>query len=161
MKGVVVIDTNLMVLLIVGSASRSYISRHKRLDGYTADDFDMLGLIIAEFSEIILLPHILAEVSNIIRQTGGQMDYPTRTEIHGKLRTLIMTCAELPIPSMNGARREECDRLGLTDAMILHFCTMHMNGIAPTLLTVDSDLADSAYSLGYGVIDYKREFLSS
>jgi hypothetical protein len=35
MKGVVVVDTNLLVLLVVGSASRSYISKHKRLTEYT------------------------------------------------------------------------------------------------------------------------------
>jgi hypothetical protein len=31
MNGVVVIDTNLMLLLIVGSACTNYISKHKRL----------------------------------------------------------------------------------------------------------------------------------
>ena len=42
MKGVVVIDTNLLVLLIVGSASKHYIGKHKRLRGYTTDHFDLL-----------------------------------------------------------------------------------------------------------------------
>jgi hypothetical protein len=50
MKGAVVIDTSLMVLLIVGSASRDYIARHKRFCGYTVDDFDVLGLLLSEFS---------------------------------------------------------------------------------------------------------------
>jgi hypothetical protein len=33
-----------------------------------------------------------------------------------------------------------------------------MRGFRPTLLTADSDLANAASSLGYEVIDYKREF---
>lgn len=77
MKGVVVIDTNLLVLLVVGSASRSYIRKHKRLSDYTSEDFDMLSLILSEFSEIVFLPHILAEVSNIARQ----IDLPARRQI--------------------------------------------------------------------------------
>ena len=66
-----------MVLLVVGSASRHYISKHKRLSAYTVDDFDLLGLIISEFSDIILLPHILTEVSNVARQ----IDLPARAEM--------------------------------------------------------------------------------
>jgi hypothetical protein len=71
---------------------------------------------------------------------------------------LIETCVEFSIPSVNGARRDEFDRLGLTDAVILHLCTMDVNGLNPTLLTADTDLANSASSLGYSVIDYKQEF---
>jgi hypothetical protein len=145
-----------MVLLVVGSASRHYISKHKRLSAYTVDDFDLLGLIISEFSDIILLPHILTEVSNVARQ----IDLPARAEIQAALRTLIMTCVEFPVHSVNGAQREEFITLGLTDAVILHFCTMEISGIRPTLLTVDTDLANTALSLGYSVIDYKSEFLS-
>lgn len=40
MTGMVVIDTNLMVLLVVGSASKNYIARHKRLEYYTVDDLN-------------------------------------------------------------------------------------------------------------------------
>jgi hypothetical protein len=155
-EGVVVIDTSLLVLLVVGTASRNYIAKHKRLKAYTIEDFDLLGLILSDFSDIILLPHILAEVSNIARQ----IDFPARMKIQAVLRTLIETCAEFPAQSVSGAQREEFDELGLTDSVILHFCTMYMNGIIPTLLTVDTNLANAAHSLGYSVIDYKKEFLS-
>lgn len=99
MRGAVVIDTNLMVLLIVGSASREYIPKHKHLSGYTVDDFDMLGLLLSEFSDIVLLPHIVSEVSSLSRQ----IDEPARTKIQSALRTLIETCAEIPVPSITGA----------------------------------------------------------
>ena len=68
MTGVVVVDANLTVLLVVGSASKDYIATHRRLQDYTVDDFEMLGVLIAQFSEIVLLPHILAEVSSLARQ---------------------------------------------------------------------------------------------
>jgi predicted nucleic acid-binding protein len=155
MKGVVVVDTNLLVLLVVGSASRNYIAMHKRLAEYTADDFDMLGLILAEFSEIVLLPHVLAEASNFARM----IDFPARAKVQAALSTLISSCVELPIPSINGVRRSEFYDLGLTDAVILHLCAMILNGIGPTLVTADAKLANAANSLGYSVIDYRQDFL--
>jgi hypothetical protein len=157
MTGVVVVDSNLILLLVVGSASKAYIATHKRLkDDYTVDDFDLLGLILADFSDIVLLPHILAEVSNLARQIKN----PARAKIQHKLKTLITTATELPIQSASGAQRDEFDELGLTDAAILHLCNMSLNGISPTLITSDTDLANSAHSLGYSVIDYKQEYQS-
>lgn len=154
MTGVAIVDANLTVLLVVGSASRDYIAKHKRLKDYTVYDFEMLGLVIAEFSDIVLLPHILAEASNL----AGQIDNPARAKVQAALKTLITTATELPLPSASGVQRDEFDSLGLTDAVILHLCTMSINGIRPTLITTDTDLADSAHSLGYSVIDYKQEY---
>ena len=154
MSGVVVIDANLMILLVVGSASPDYIVKHKRLQDYTIDHFEILGLLISEFSEIVLLPHVLAEVSNLSRQIGR----PARARVQYVLKTLIETATELPIPSVLGAKRNEFDELGLTDAILLHICSMQINGLNPTLLTADTDLADSASSLGYSLIDFRREY---
>jgi hypothetical protein len=154
MTGVVIIDANLTVLLVVGSASKDYIAIHRRLQDYTVDDFDMLSLLIAQFSEIVLLLHILAEASSLARQINN----PARARVQWALKTLITTATELPLQSVFGVERDEFDQLGLTDAVILHLCTMSINGVSPTLITVDADLADSAHSLGYSVIDYKQEY---
>ena len=45
MTGVVILDTNLLVLLIVGNTSKSLINSHKRLKDYSEDDFDVLSLL--------------------------------------------------------------------------------------------------------------------
>ena len=50
----IIIDANLLVLLIVGLSSSAYIAMHKRLGGYTEDDFIMLLNIIDEYQQIIL-----------------------------------------------------------------------------------------------------------
>lgn len=155
MTGVVVIDANLMVLLVVGSASKELIAKHKRLrDDYTVEDFELLGLIIAQFSDIVLLPHILVEVSSLARQ----IENPARARIQSALKTLITTATEIPIQSASGAQRDEFDELGLTDAVILHLCNMSFDGTRPTLITTDTDLANTAHALGYSVIDYKQEY---
>jgi riboflavin biosynthesis pyrimidine reductase len=67
---------------------------------------------------------------------------------------------ELPVPSIDGAQRREFLDLGLTDAVILHVCSMVPGGVAPTLVTADSKLANAANALGYSVIDYRQEFLN-
>ncbi|MGP0093006.1 MAG: PIN domain-containing protein [Xanthobacteraceae bacterium] len=156
MADVVVIDTNLLVLLMVGSASRDYIRKHKRLTEFSTDDFELLVELIGQFSQIVLLPHILAEASSLARQ----IDNPARSRIQDALGTLIDTTAELPIPSIHGVQRSEFNELGLTDAMILHLCNLSGSGIDPTLITVDEALANNAHALGYSVIDYKREYKS-
>jgi hypothetical protein len=154
MKGVAVLDSNLTVLLVVGSASTAYIEKHKRLKGYHTYDFEVLGLIIAEFLEIVLLPYVLTEASNLVRQ----IEEPAKGRISTAFRTFITTAVELPIPSAHGAMRSEYERLGLTDAVLLHLCSMSIEGIDPTLITADSELADVAGSLGHSVIDYRRDF---
>ena len=154
MTGVVIIDTNLLVLLVVGSASKDYIVKHKRLQDYTADDFELLGLLLAGFSDIILLPHVLAEVSSLARQ----IENPARSRTQDAFKKLIATATELPAQSVLATLRDEFNDLGLTDAMILHLCSLSINGIDPTLVTSDVVLANKALSLGYSVIDYKQEY---
>ena len=155
MSGPVVVDTNLLVLLVVGSAGKNYISRHKRLKGvFTAEDYELLALLIAQFSDLVLLPHIVAEVSNLARH----IDFPARRYVQHALRRLVSTATELPLPSILGVERAEFHQLGLTDSVILHLCSMSIAGASPTLLTVDTHLADHAHSLGYSVIDYKQEY---
>ena len=96
---VVVVDSNLLLLLIVGSASLSYIEKHKRLSsGYSREDFSTLGKIISEFSEIVSIPHVLTKVSNLARQ----IDNPARAMILAKLKVFISATLELHIPSERG-----------------------------------------------------------
>jgi hypothetical protein len=154
MIGVAVLDANLLVLWAVGPASRRFIGQHKRLGDYSEDDFELLSLLIAQFSDVVLLPHILTEASNLMRQIAN----PARARIQNVLRILISTIPEIPIPSIAGVQRAEFEELGLADAVLLHFCSMTIEGLSPTLITVDTNLANAAFSQGYGVIDYKADF---
>ena len=48
----VILDANLLVLLVVGLYSRSYIARHKRLAAYSEKDFDLLSAYVASASRL-------------------------------------------------------------------------------------------------------------
>ena len=66
-----------------------------------------------------------------------------RASIQDTLKKLVTTTVEFPIASAWGARRDEYQELGITDAVILHF--LSMNEIEPTLMTgllVEGQIAD-------------------
>ncbi|NWA25749.1 hypothetical protein HX866_12695 [Pseudomonas gingeri] len=66
-----IIDTNLFLLLVIGSIEeRRHIKNSNRLNSYTSDDFDVLLEVMKAHSEICLTPYIAAEVSNLIDLNG-------------------------------------------------------------------------------------------
>src|ERR1700674_3017507 len=67
---IIILDSNLLLLFIVGTASRDYISKHKRLQAYRDVDFTLLTQMLAAAPKIVLTPNTLTEVSNLARQIG-------------------------------------------------------------------------------------------
>jgi hypothetical protein len=67
-KGVIV-DTNLFLLLIVGSINPSKISEFKRTDNYSAVDFEFLMKFLSHF-KIFTTPNIWTEVNNLTEGFG-------------------------------------------------------------------------------------------
>lgn len=66
-KGVLV-DTNLLLLFFVGLYDQNWIEKFKRTQRYTPDDFLLLRALIVRFSQIVVTPYILAELSNLSMQ---------------------------------------------------------------------------------------------
>lgn len=127
------LDTNLLVLLIVGSHDRSLVSRHKRTVQYTTEDFDLLLELVGGYDELLVTPNILTETSNLLRQIRAPLDSQL-TEVLGTwINQPIMR--ENYVASANASGVEEFPRLGLTDAGILEL----LSGPVP-FLTDDLDL---------------------
>ena len=59
------VDTNLLVLLVVGSVNRDRIETFKRTSKYTKADYDLLTRVLGAFQKIYTVAHVLAEVSNL------------------------------------------------------------------------------------------------
>ena len=64
------LDTNLLVLLIVGSESRELIPKHRRLEHFTVDDFDILAEFLENADRLYVTPNTLTETSNLVGQHG-------------------------------------------------------------------------------------------
>ena len=62
----VLLDTNLLLLLIVGLYNKSFISVHKRTNNFVPGDFDLLVESIDGYEILWVTSHCLAEVSNLL-----------------------------------------------------------------------------------------------
>ena len=64
----IVVDTNLLLLLVIGITDRSLIAKHKRTRSFEAEDFDLLVSVLAGYDQVVVTPHIMTEVSNLWRR---------------------------------------------------------------------------------------------
>lgn len=74
----VILDANLLLLFLVGACDTAFIAQHKCTQKYTKDDYALLLNILRYFkSEIVITPHILAEVSDLSRRdiTGPRLTH--------------------------------------------------------------------------------------
>lgn len=127
MRDVVLLDTNLLLLIVV----------------------------VAEFSDIVLVPNVLTEVSNLSGQISGAAKRQiAKRPIAEALRRLVESADELYVPSIAGVQREEFLDLGLTDSVLISLLALEMDDLSPTLLSVDQALCARALSHGHSVIDY-------
>lgn len=143
----ILIDTNLLVLYVVGAASRSYIEKHKRLTEFVVDDYDALLKLINNASAVFVTPHTLAETSNLARYIGE----PARTEVLKVLKALINDADELPISSKSASAHNEFLRLGLTDAVLLEAAD-----VETILLTTDLELYLAVQATGAPAINFNH-----
>ena len=135
----IVSDTQLLVLLAVGHASRDFIRTHKRLATYSADDFELLVAMLARARRVLVTPHVLAETSNLIRQGNKS----ATDEMMAALRDLIDRTDECHVPATNVTRDTEFVALGLTDTTLLTLLDKSW-----TLLTADLELYVAAIRAG-------------
>ena len=71
-KGVIV-DTNLLVLFLVGTVNRQRILNFKRTGDFTIEDYDLLVRLISWFGKLIATPHVLSQVSDLTDLTGDEL----------------------------------------------------------------------------------------
>ena len=72
MKDVYAIDTNLLLLLVVGTASPALIPLHKRTHAYTIDDYRLLERILSLADHVVLTPGVCASsLAVMCRPTGS------------------------------------------------------------------------------------------
>jgi len=130
-KGPIAIDSNLLLLLVVGSWSVRFIANHKRLSSFSPEDFYLVRDFVASFQSVVATPHVLAEVSNL---AGAATGY-ARESIYTQFANVIVTLDERQIASSSVSGHPEFSIFGLTDAVLCTVCS------TMPLLTVDGKLA--------------------
>lgn len=109
----VLVDSNLLLLLFLGGFEPNQISSHKRLSGFTRDDFDLLVKFLDGFAQIVTTPNILTEVSNL----SSSIPQGKREVYFSWFASRIQLLAEEYAPSAT-AMANRWARFGLTDAAI-------------------------------------------
>jgi len=115
-KGVL-IDTNLLLLVAVGTYERAIIPKFKRTAQYTAEDFDLVVALLRFFKTKITTPNILTEVDNLARQLP-ETSYNAISDV---LRNLITVTFEKYIPSNQASQSNLYPALGLTDSITFEY----------------------------------------
>lgn len=64
-SGIVFVDTNLLILLLVCQTRPEMIGQYQRTKEYSLEDFQMLSRLVQRFRFILTTPHILTEVSKL------------------------------------------------------------------------------------------------
>jgi hypothetical protein len=141
------VDTNLLLVLIVGTTDRAEVGRFKRTNAYTVDDYDLLLECINEFQSLVVTPNILTEVSNLV----GQTDDARRRRFLGALATLAVEVPEHYVESKTLVSDGRFLRLGLADVSVLQVAQEDV-----TVLTADLQLYLALVSAGIEAINFNH-----
>jgi hypothetical protein len=141
----VAIDTNLLILLVVGLTNPEYVRRHRRLTPvYNPAHFELIRRLLIQEPRVFCTSHILAEGSNLLRQTGE----PMRSEIMATYSRFIQSAEEPYLAAKEAAQSPSFIRLGLTDAALLS-----LDPKAVRVMTVDHDLHIACSERGFDVVN--------
>lgn len=109
------IDTNLLLLLVVGLYDRRRIESFKRTATYTQGDFQKLGWLMHQFNHLWTTPNILTEVDNLGRQLPSR-EWPGFAK---SLTEIGLRTREVSVTSSSAMNSPFFKRLGLADSATL------------------------------------------
>lgn len=142
----VYLDTNLMVVLVIGCYGVDKLQTHKRTLAYGPAEFRLLQTLMNKFRRRLTMPNILTEVDNLARQ------FPSHEHqaIAFHTRELVSTMFEMYHESDLHLGGETHKKLGLTDAILVAQAERHL------VITADFPLANRIATLGRDVINFNH-----
>lgn len=69
----VLVDTNLVILLLVGRSQKRRIESHKKTSAYRPRDYELLERLLAPFKRVVTTPHVLTEISNQVPEFAADL----------------------------------------------------------------------------------------
>jgi len=147
-KGIIV-DTGPLILLLAGYYNYDSIGKSKLTAEFIKRDFDILTSFLSKFRKIIVTPHVLAEVSNLINTRVHKSDFADFIE---KIIENLSDFKEVYVQKDEIISREELKKVGITDTGILLACERDNN----LILTKDFRFKGLCISKGLPVIHFDR-----
>jgi hypothetical protein len=143
----IALDTNLLLLFIVGSVRPDFIPKHRRLGAYGRADFELLLEVVSKADTLCTTPNTLTETSNLL---GYGVTNPLRAELMTFFAQVIGNAAETYVKSARVAANPRFFMLGLSDATWIEA----LDGKAAILLTADLGLYLAASHQGLSAINF-------
>lgn len=140
-----IIDTNLLLLLLVGTFDLQRIKKFKRTQQFSESDFDLLVNFLKPVKKIITTPHILTEVSNL----AGQMDGRLLSTFYAVFAQFVQRFEEHSERAKSLVTGDMFSVFGLTDAAIGAACHPSVR-----VLTDDAQLASALAGKGIDVLSF-------
>ena len=141
------IDTNLLVVVVLGAVRPGHIERFNRTRQYSTDDYLLLLDIINDFDQLVVTPHVLAETSNLL----GQLTEPLRATCLAYLASVLPDWKEEWRPASTLVNKVVYLRLGLTDTAAYQMAAEQV-----TVLTDDFDLYKATLEAGRSTINFSH-----
>lgn len=111
-KGIL-IDTNLLILLLVGSYNEDMISNFKRTRTYTVEDYRNLIVFLKRFDNHIYTTNIISEITNLTDSINSEPNFSFFQHIKNHLSVFT----EDNISSEEIMQLKSFLKFGLTDAV--------------------------------------------
>jgi hypothetical protein len=147
-KGIL-LDSNLLVLLIIGLLDSGRVETFKRTKnhGFTEQDFLLLNRVFSYFVKGVTTPHILTETTNYIRELHGEIEQSALQII----TQAIQSFKERRPESKKLVRSDFFPRFGLTDSAVLDLPPKRY-----LVLSVDAGLVIALQKKGVDAINFNH-----
>jgi len=113
-KGIL-IDTNILLLYLIGLFNVKMIEQFKRTKMFVKEDFYIIKQIIEYFQFVVTTPNILTETNNLC----NQLNVKNIDDFLDVFKIKIKVFSENYIKSIDGVNINEFNKLGLTDSCML------------------------------------------
>ena len=143
----ILVDTNILLLYVVGRVNKQRIARFKRTKQFTPEDYDLLARILNSFQAVVTTPNILTEVNSLANQLGE----PERSECMRLFGQAISCFEEIHKSSQQLAQLPEFQKFGLTDCGILN-----LSQGSYLVLTDDFRLSETLRRQGIDTINFNN-----
>ncbi|MDQ3845170.1 MAG: hypothetical protein M3342_14335 [Bacteroidota bacterium] len=140
----ILIDTNALVILLIGFIDPRLFKTHKTTSIYEEQDFIDLLVVIGDIKRLVVLPNVWTELDNLLNKFSGNYKYQYIEQI----AKTIQATTERYIESVRAIESFTFFEIGLTDTLLLHVAKE-----CQLLVTSDSRLSDYAIALGIPVYD--------
>ena len=140
-KGIL-LDTNLLLLLTVGFKSIDEISRFKRTQTFSQQDYKALRKLIDQSKKLFTTPNILTEATNLLP-----------SNFYSVLATLTEKFEECYLPSLEVMQYDvkSYEKFGLSDSVLRKLAEENI-----LILTVDAPFYHYASGLGLSVENFNH-----